>query len=185
MRRRKALSILLSGLLLVASSCGGGAVSETPASNSFPAGDQIPEDLIIRLRRTPCYGSCPVYLLTVNAGGKVKFFGQDHTETKGQAEGRISPEQVRQLIGEFKKAKFFDLEESYTTKDCKTDFPSARTTILINGRVKKIDHNLGCEAPPELTELEKRIDEVVNSKQWIGKPAGSEAKPEMPITEDN
>ena len=134
----------------------------------FPTDDSIPEDLIIRLNRTVCFGTCPAYLLTVKADGKVSFFGQDHTETKGQAEGEISEEKIKQLIAEFKRAKFFELKDNYTSEKCGTDTPTARTTLFINSKVKKIEHDLGCEAPKELTDLENKIDEIVGTKKWIG-----------------
>jgi hypothetical protein len=161
--------ILLFGVIFLVA-CGG-AVSETspPTPNPFPTDGSIPEDLIIRINRTPCYGTCPVYRMTVKADGNVKFFGQDHTEIKGETEGEISQEKIKQLIEEFKKANFFALQDKYTTEDCATDMPSANTTIFINGQVKKIEHNVGCKAPPELGVLENKIDEIVGTQKWIGK----------------
>ncbi len=140
-----------------------------PVSKVFPTDDSIPEDLIIRLKRTPCYGECPAYMLTVKADGKVNFFGQDFTETKGQAEGEISVKKIKQLIQLFKKAKFFELKDNYITENCATDNQTVSTTLLINSKVKKIEHNLGCQAPEELTNLEDKIDEIVGTKKWIGK----------------
>jgi hypothetical protein len=44
------------------------------------------------------------------------------------------------------------------------------TSIRINGRSKTIKHNHGCrgpKVPKELTELEDKIDEIVNTAQWL------------------
>ncbi len=141
---------------------------QTDSVSVFPADDSIPEDLIIRLQRTPCFGTCPAYMMTVNAKGEVNFFGQDHVEAKGQNKGRIGEEKIRQLIGEFKQADFFNLADNYTSKNCLTDNPTVRTTLLINGKTKKIEHDRGCEAPPGLTGLEDKIDEIVGTQKWIG-----------------
>jgi hypothetical protein len=176
--------------MLLATACGGGmetnnapandpfaggektpsAKTQTPADDPFAAGAKIPEDLIVRLKRTPCYGKCPAYMLTVNAKGEVKFFGENFTETKGQAEGKIGEDKVKELIAEFRKAKFFELKDDYVTENCATDNPTVRTTLLMNGKVKKIEHDRGCKAPQELTMLEDRIDEIVGTKKWIGEP---------------
>lgn len=134
----------------------------------FPTDGSIPEDLIIRLKRTVCYGRCPAYMLTVKADGKVNFFGQDFTETKGQVEGEISKDKIKQLIEAFKQAKFFALADNYTLEDCATDNPTVSTTLFINDKVKKIEHDLGCKAPQKLTDLENKIDEIVGTKKWIG-----------------
>lgn len=173
MRKSAFLVLLISSIFLFA--CEGNApnqkditINPDSVTSQFPDDDSIPDDLIIRLNRTVCFGTCPAYLLTVKADGKVSFFGQDFTETKGQAEGEISKEKIKQLIAEFKKAKFFDLKDNYTTEECSTDTPTVRTTLFINDKVKKIEHSLGCEAPKELTDLENKIDEIVGTKKWIG-----------------
>ncbi len=144
-------------------------INPDSVTSVFPTDDSIPEDLIIRLKRTVCFGKCPAYMLTIKADGKVSFFGQDHTKVKGQAEGEISEEKLKQLIEEFKKVKFFDLEDNYLTGNCDTDSPTVHTTLFINGKTKKIEHNLGCKEPKELTELENKIDEIVGAEKWIGK----------------
>ena len=144
------------------------SISPDRVEEVFPADDSIPEDLIIRLQRTPCYGECPAYLMTVKADGKVSFFGQNHVEKMGQTEDKIGVDKIKQLIEEFKKADFFNLEDNYTSENCATDNPTVRTTLFINGKTKKIEHDTGCEAPKELTALEDKIDEIVGSEKWVG-----------------
>jgi hypothetical protein len=51
-----------------------------------------------------------------------------------------------------------------------TDLPSAYTSITIDGRSKRVEHYHGCkgaEILERLTGLENKIDETVNTKQWI------------------
>lgn len=166
--RKFAPLILLFGMIFLVA-CGDAVLkSSTPTPNPFPTDGSIPEDLIIRINRTPCFGTCPVYRMTVKADGNVKFFGRDHTEIKGETEGEISKEKIKELIEEFKKANFFALQDKYTTEDCATDNPSVNTTLFINGQVKKIEHHAGCKAPPELSVLENKIDEIVGTQKWIG-----------------
>ena len=58
-------------------------------------------------------------------------------------------------------------------QDVATDNPSAITSIRINGRFKSISHYYGCvdskenSIPKALTDLETKIDEIVDTKQWI------------------
>ena len=49
-----------------------------------------------------------------------------------------------------------------------TDMPSAFTSLTVDGKTKTVRHYHGdFSAPKELTELEDKIDEIVNSNQWI------------------
>src|SRR5262245_14891779 len=127
----------------------------------------IPQDLMITLERTVCLGVCPSYKLTIAADGTVVFEGRVYVKQKGTTiKSAISQEQLKQLIAEFERVKFFSLEDDYSNKrlSCRTDYPSAFTSIRINGKSKRIDHYLGCgepEVPKEITELEDKIDEIV------------------------
>lgn len=159
-------------ILLIFTSCRNAA---SPLADS-----EIPKDLTITLERTGCYAAanaCPTYKLTVKADGAVVFEGKDVTQVKGKVEDKISIEKVKQLAAEFQKADYFNLENSYDDKNCPsttTDRPNANTSIQINGKQKTIHHYLGCKGkdaeifPARLTELENKIDEVVETKRWVG-----------------
>jgi hypothetical protein len=163
-------------ILLIFASCRNAASSRT----DFPADSEIPEDLTITLERTGCYATvnvCPTYKLTVKADGAVVFEGKDVTEVKGEIEDKISVEKVKRLVAEFRKADYFNLENSYDYENCPsthTDRPNANTSIEIEGKQKTIYHYLGCKGkdseifPARLSELENKIDEIVETKRWIG-----------------
>jgi Domain of unknown function (DUF6438) len=133
----------------------------------------IPQDLMITLERTECFGFCPVYKLTITADGAVVFEGRRFVKQEGATiKSAISQERLKQLIAEFDRVKFFSLEDDYSEirLSCPTDQPSAFTSIRINGKSKRINHYLGCgepKVPKELTELETKIDEIVNTAQWL------------------
>jgi len=130
----------------------------------------IPHDLMITLERTECLGFCPVYKLMITADGAVVFEGRQFVKQEGMTiKSVITQERLKQLMAEFDRVKFFSLEDSYTydRNVCWTDHPSAFTSIRINGKSKTIKHDHGCQGPKELTELENKIDEIVNTAQWL------------------
>jgi uncharacterized protein DUF6438 len=133
----------------------------------------IPQDLKITLERTECFGYCPVYKLTITADGAVVFEGRRFVKQEGATiKSAISRERLKQLMAEFDRVKFFSLEDDYseTRLSCPTDQPSAFTSIRVNGKSKTINHYLGClepKVPKGLTELENKIDEIVNTAQWL------------------
>jgi len=137
--------------------------------------EEIPRDLVIIIERGICFGTCPVYKLTITANGSVEFEGRHYVKKKGIVRATITREQLKHLIAEFEKAKFFTLQDRYVDKedgcnDYVADTPSAKTSITIAGKTKSIDHQHGCKGPlniDQLTALEDKIDEVVNSSQWF------------------
>ena len=125
------------------------------------------DEVIITLERTACYGFCPVYTITIFGNGTVQYEGKEHVQTVGNQETEISEEKIRQIIREFERIDYFSLNDEYTERTI-TDAPSAITSITMNMETKTIKHYHGdFSAPEELTELEDKIDEIVNSEQWI------------------
>jgi uncharacterized protein DUF6438 len=103
---------------------------------------------VITLRRTACFGPCPVYKLTIFADGRVLYEGISQVKKKGKAKGRISSAKLEELIEEFENIYYFNLKDAYTpgTNACPqsvTDMPSAVTSLARNGKSKTIDHYHG------------------------------------------
>ena len=129
----------------------------------------------ITLERTACFGTCPMYKVTITSDGTVSFDGKRFTKTTGIAKGKISAHDFRQLVSEFEKINYFSLPDSYApgTPVCPeriTDMPSAYTSIRLNGKTKSVSHYYGCGtsgALEKLTALEKKIDEVAGTQKWI------------------
>ena len=77
----------LSSLILLLIACGGcrmaaapsnlNAVQPTPVSQAAPSTPGIPADTEIGLERRRCDLRCPVYKLTLSAGGKVVYEGRN------------------------------------------------------------------------------------------------------------
>jgi hypothetical protein len=129
----------------------------------------------ITLERTACFGTCPVYKLTIKSDGSVTFDGERFTKTVGTATGKINSTNFRALVSEFEKIDYFSLADAYTpgTKQCPrmiTDLPSANTSIHLNGREKSVSHYRGCGSEgvlQKLTALEDKIDELAGTEKWI------------------
>lgn len=139
----------------------------------------------ITYSRTGCFGTCPVYKLTISADGTVQYEGEKYVKVKGKAITKLSPQQLQQLMAAIDTTQYFSLRDSYQTEadGCPitaTDCPTVRTSVTVNGQVKSITHYLGCwetkpdgspkwEAifPRNLTRFEERIDEIVGTARWV------------------
>jgi hypothetical protein len=149
----------------------------------------VPPDTVITLQRfADAFNNGTDYQLTIKSDGNVvlKRFANpfvDRADPRARAsepiQAKIPIDKVALLVAEFERIKFFSLKDRYARIEdgCPnvwTDQGGAETSITINGKAKTIDHYYGCgeEAfgpayPLELTALEKKIDEVVGTKQWL------------------
>jgi hypothetical protein len=108
-----------------------------------------------------------VYKLTVYGNGTVIYNGEEFVTTKGQVEATISQEKIEQIVSEFETIDYFSLNDKYLEHTI-TDAPSVITSITINGKTKTVEHYHGdFNAPKKLSELEDKIDEIINSNQWV------------------
>lgn len=171
--RLKYLTIFAS--LILSFACQKNSVS----SEIFPKDSMLPKDLEISYKQTECKGKCWVYNLKIEADGTIKYEGVANVEKLGKFEDKLSAKQIRELIDEFKKTEYFDLEDNYVKANCPivvTDSPTAITSIKINGKSKKITHYLGCLEeeqnhvifPQKLYNLENRINLITDSFRWTG-----------------
>ncbi|MFC1910581.1 DUF6438 domain-containing protein [Chloroflexota bacterium] len=142
------------------------AKSPNPTQQSTPTSAEL-KDVIITLERTACKGTCPVYKLTIYGSGTVVYEGKDYVKTTGNKESGISVDKIEQILSEFKNIDYFSLHDSYVQRVI-TDAPSVITSIKVGGETKTIIHYHGdLNAPDALEALEDKIDEIVNSDQWI------------------
>jgi uncharacterized protein DUF6438 len=128
----------------------------------------------ITLERTACFGSCPVYRISVTPSGAVSFEGKAHVRRVGPATDQVPPQQVEKLLAEIEEAGYFTLDDRYQASEpgCgryATDAPTVITSVRLRGRTKTITHDYGCtRVPGTLTILERKIDETLGSARWTG-----------------
>ena len=103
------------------------------ATLAFAEQKIAPSDIKVILERTECFGTCPVYKLTIYADGKIEFFGEKFVNAIGQHVKTISQEKIASILAEANAIKFFELNGDY---DCYlvTDNPTAKITITEEGK---------------------------------------------------
>jgi hypothetical protein len=132
--------------------------------------DRSIDDLALTLTRTACFGTCPVYTLSILSDGSALFEGLAFTDIEGVAETMLSGEQMSAIADEIVLSNFFQYKVDDQCIVFATDHPSVKLEILWHGRARSVDVNLGCEKrlPDPVPGLSDRIDEIANTVQWIG-----------------
>lgn len=118
----------------------------------------------ISLERTPCFGACPVYKVTLKPDGTVRFHGTRFVDKPGDYEGKVDPEDVAKVVVLAEKLGFWNLKDKYTANI--TDMPGALVTID-TGEKEKTTNNYADQGPAELWAIEQLIDSVNKSvREW-------------------
>ena len=124
----------------------------------------------IVLERGMCYGTCPVYKITIYEDGRVEWDGKHYVQEAGMREWSISSENFNEIVKSIEKSKLVNMKDNYT-EAYTTCMPSTVLVVHFKDKTKKkIDHDHGdSTAPKKLTWLENRIDKLSGTKKYIGK----------------
>lgn len=116
----------------------------------------------ISLERTPCFGACPIYKVTLKPDGKVVYEGKRFVDKIGRYEAQVNSEDVQRINEIVHKLGYWKLKDKYTAQI--TDMPSALVTVVTEKKSKTTD-NYGNQGPTELWAIEQLIDKVVAGAQ--------------------
>jgi len=142
------------------------------AAQSGTQGIDIPQDSVIRLERTSCFGPCPIYSVAIDATGLVTYDGEMFVRAVGRQTGRIQRSLVAQLLATAERIGFFEMRDAYReienpdgTRTSVTDLPTTIVAITLHGRSKRVENYLG--APDSLAAFERDIDAAAQTKRWV------------------
>lgn len=146
-------------------------------------------ELTVKMERISWSGRL-MYKVEIQPDGKVVFEGTEYTKLKGKTESKLEKEKMEQLLTEIETSDFFSLDSAYgyRFKNCAstlTHYDWVKIHIKLNEKEKTIDHDLGCFDisyaelreeinrkdrifPQKLYKLENKIDEIVETKRWVG-----------------
>lgn len=132
----------------------------------------VPDDFVIKLERTSCFGACPVYSVSIDAKGAVTYEGKKFVRVGGRQTDQIPVSRVAELVATVDRIRFFELDNQYRfirnadgTTTSVTDLPTTLVTVTRGGQTKQIEDYIG--APESLHQLEKEVDEAARTKRWI------------------
>jgi hypothetical protein len=90
----------------------------------------------ITLNRTPCFGFCPDYTVTISGDGEVRYEGRHFVNVVGVRTATIPRAEVAALLAQFDAVDFAHLRDEYRGQ--MTDLPTTTITLVRNGRRKAV-----------------------------------------------
>lgn len=176
MAQHRPLGLLIVAGLMLAALFGCARADATPPVDR--------DKLKISLQRSACFGSCPDYLVTIDGHGNVVFETRPPFEVgdaqvhqmmapdsgvlfPGRHTDRIAESAVDDLVEQFRKARFFELNNEYRASV--TDSATYVVTLDTGHGKKTIEDYVGRDVgmPASITALEHAIDKVAGTERWI------------------
>lgn len=117
----------------------------------------------ITLRRGACFGTCPIYEVTLNADGTATWDGERFVDRLGQYKGEVDLNDYRRLAGFVQRAGFFSWDPEYVADV--TDLPDYILTVAAGGQTKSVRQN-GVDEPPDFWVIASLVDHLAEAIDW-------------------
>lgn len=121
-----------------------------------------PENSLAGIRRTYCFGKCPVYSLYLLDDFTLVYNGISNVSKIGNYTAQGTEEDYNNLLNFASQVNYFGLEDEYLAEI--SDLPTVYTT-LVKGNERKTIVDLFM-APESLHEFQAYIDKLFEDKNW-------------------
>ncbi|MDY0779877.1 DUF6438 domain-containing protein [Tenacibaculum sp. IB213877] len=118
---------------------------------------------LFSIKKTPCFGDCPVYEVTINSDGKLTYNGKEYVIEKGIREIQLSEEQFTTLKEKLTIKDFSSFKDVYDNPKI-TDLPS--TYITYKGKQIKI-RLWTDEVPTELIAVNEYVQDILLENKFF------------------
>lgn len=117
------------------------------------------------IRKTACYGNCPVFELTFDGAGKAYYNGKKHVKLMGKWEAPITRTHIQRILAEAQNIYFFNLSDEYPTNGkIIADFPFTFTHLKFGIQEKTVANNH--DAPDTLIDFETFLIDLGETLDW-------------------
>ncbi len=120
----------------------------------------LSEEII--MKKNPCFGKCPAYILTIYKGGIASFDGKQFVKKYGLFTKKLSKSEYKSIKKAFKKADFWSFDDNYPSNI--HDLPKTRLTYIHKDKSKTVTGDIN--RPQQVKDLEKTLVDLANSEGW-------------------
>jgi len=118
---------------------------------------------ILKIEKTECYGSCPVYSAYIKEKGWMEYYPKKNTTITKASFAKLSKKEFKALIQDVNAINSDSLKTEYDN-ELLMDAPSTFLTFYKDGKEKRI--KVRAKAPKELTEIIKKVEKLVKTSDW-------------------
>lgn len=120
------------------------------------------DSVFFSIERTPCFGTCPAYKLTILQDGSAIYEGRRFAAREGRYTGHVDRTTMNALKAAADSLGFFKMEDKYDRPV--TDLPSVIIRVHADQGEKQVIGRVG--APEEFKDLTKRAEALLAEVEW-------------------
>jgi hypothetical protein len=124
----------------------------------------------VTLRRGACFGTCPIYEVTLRADGTATWDGERFVDRLGHFEGSVDVNDVARLARFIERADFFAWEDEHLANV--TDLPDYFLTVVSSAETKTVRQN-GVDEPKDFWVIAAVVDGLACDIDWTATDAGT------------
>lgn len=131
-----------------------------------PKGD---DQFSVTLTRGACFGSCPVYMVSIDGKGIVNYKGNNFVKVKGEHIYVVDVNNAIKLRDYLRKENFFSFKNRYEQNA--TDLPSFTLVVKDQGQTKQIyvygSKQIDDTIPGVLFDMADAVDTAAEDKSFV------------------
>ena len=169
------ISLLLFGLLISCKTAENVAVAEeeiietSPPVKPIESNDESTtmqvkpgDSLFAYIYRSPCFGKCPTYKMSIYKNGTVLLEGIRDVRLVGNFKAKISSKQMKMFSDMALSLEFFKMNDKYDSPI--TDVPSTTLSIVADGYRKEVYAR--ANYPQRIKKLAELFDHLLEKDIW-------------------
>ncbi len=120
------------------------------------------DSVFFSLERTPCFGTCPTFKITIFQDGSAMYEGRRFAPREGRYTGRVDAATMKALKEEAEARGFYAMDDVYDKPV--TDLPSVIIRMNADGKDKQV---IGRVGPPQaFKNFTQRAEEILDKIEW-------------------
>ncbi len=127
---------------------------------------------IIEIYKSPCFGKCPVYTLSIYDNGLATYEGKINTDLKGMNQRFLSDTEFSSIKAAFKKSNWMSLKDNYPSGV--SDLPKKVITYHTKEQSKKVVGDM--KLPEVVNAIVLQLDAIAKNGNWIHVETTTEEK---------
>lgn len=120
-------------------------------------------DTFLYYKRTPCFGMCPIFEMTILENGEVSYSGKNFTNLIGEYRTQLDKTTLQNIVAKAESIGYFRMSNVYDNEGV-TDLPSIYVAIRKDTKLKWVKNRYN--GPKELKVLYEYLDKVIEEAKW-------------------
>jgi len=122
-------------------------------------------DKVLEMSKGPCFGSCPIFTITIYDNGWATYKGKLYTEKLGLHVKKVGKGRLEEIKRELRLANLWQYQNIY--RSSLPDLQSVTINYFENGRTKSITGKEG--RPTSVKKIEAFLDKMAATTGWTEK----------------